>query len=161
LLTFLPSASSQIFSATASLLNPSVRLIQSIHTANMGYTDVDTLAINTIRVLAVSLLPLPTEPKNPAPAESAASRCPAMGADRMVFCQDTTVALRKRQYHGLLLTSVSLARLMRPPMPTRATRAPQCKHIANISLARRFRTASLTLSLGAWPLPPTSCSTRS
>jgi len=33
----------------------------------MGYTDTDKLAINTIRVLAVSLLPLPTKNGGPRP----------------------------------------------------------------------------------------------
>ena len=44
----------------------------------MGYTDVDTLAINTIRVLAVGslLLTAPPNKKNPAPANGRVSAPP-------------------------------------------------------------------------------------
>lgn len=62
----------------------------------MGYTDVDQLAINTIRVLAVGCCPSSLNKKNPAPANSegrvVSRSAPPWASAKMVFF---------RAHHGL------------------------------------------------------------
>src|SRR4051794_22155479 len=93
----------------------------------MSFSDVDKLAINTIRVLAVSYNPSPQQ-NIPAPAAVGRAIYPTIGRDRaendMRSCLDTITA---KGEECTITNRCLLSRSMPHSMPTPGTPVRPCK----------------------------------